>query len=643
MLEEFTIEGTGRRELIRRKGSALELKAAMMSEMPTLLGGGDVLSAMRTSFPVATASDLTASFSVRGLPTGASLYTSDGIRMGNPLHLLGLYSTFTPGLYDSYILDTFPDVCLPHNTSAAAMGALTEEIPDTIHSGSFCIGLIESHAHVSIPLSRRHPASAKIAIRQSYLDKVFPGLLRAGSSTLGYSFTDGGAVVNSRLSAKDLLNISFTGSRDKLMMRNGKVGRKEADSGWGNIAAGAKLTHARSEMGIGFTYFSNHFEIEEGLRSIKLPSRLMEITAYGTHALGEELRLHIDGHMRKVSGQGNEALPNADGRAIPGKSTAWELSAAASWNKSLSSRADLYAGLRLSAYIGGSERTPYTCVTPQPRVSITMRLPWGIGLTTRYARLVRYDRLLEESATGMPVNFFINTNREVRYEDNHSLELNLNGTIPSILIDWDASTYWIRMINAAEYGGGLLSFMSYGYNPISDLHYGNGYSAGMSVRLMRQWGKFRGRVQYTFGRSRVRIPYFSSHYFPSSSDRTHDLSAGLTWNFLKHFTLSGKFTYATGTPYTKARYGYIIGENLICEYYPHNSSRLPPYKRLDLSLSYRLNGGRISQEFNVSVYNALGSRNVLFISNSYSLADGVTVKESVMRSVIPSVAYTLHY
>lgn len=643
MLEEFTIEGIGKRELINHNGSMLKLNSAMMSEMPTILGGGDMLSAIRSAAPVATASDLTATFSVMGLPTGSNLYTSNGVRLGNPLHLLGLYSTYTPGLHDLYTINTFPGICLPYNTSAVSMDAVTDKAPITTAGGSAFIGLIESHANINIPISHKHPTSVKIAIRQSYLDKVFPELLKAGTSSLGYSFTDGGAEVCSHLSSKDILAISFTGSRDRLTMRNERGGRKEASAGWSNLAGGASITHSRLTGGIGLTYFNNFFQIEEGMQSIKLPSSLTEMTTYFDLCLDKGWRVHIDGHLRHTSGQYNETATLPSDMTIPGRSTAFELNIAAAWTKHISKILDMHAGLRLSGYTCGRDADAYTKIIPQPRIAVELKMPGDISLSASYGRLVRFERLLEESATGMPVNFFINSDQEVKYEDNHSLELNVSGILPLLLVEWKVDGYWIRMINASEYSGGLLNFINKGYDPVSDLHYGNGYSAGFSVTFMRQWGNLRGRARYAFGKSRVRIPYFSSEYFPTSHDRTHDLSIGLTWQFLKSFSLSGNFTYATGTPYTKAKYGYIIGENLICEYYPHNSSRLPAYKRLDLSLNYKLKGKKISQEFNISVYNALASRNILFIYNSYSPDNGIKIRESAMNSVIPSVAYTIHF
>ncbi len=46
---------------------------------------------------------------------------------------------------------------------------------------------------------------------------------------------------------------------------------------------------------------------------------------------------------------------------------------------------------------------------------------------------------------------------------------------------------------------------------------------------------------------------------------------------------------------------------------------------------------------NISVYNALASHNVLFRYTSYTLDKGIQQRESVMKAVIPSVAYTITF
>lgn len=644
-LDEITVEGVGSKRMIEHlKNGDISLNATLIDDVPTILGGGDMLSVIRSLGDVTTASDMNASFSVRGLSTGSNLYTANDVRIGNPIHLLGLYSAFPPRHYDRYSLSTFPDVTLPYNTSSAVMSAETDTLIRSECSGSACIGLIESHGNIAVPLAKSRPAVIRLAFRQSYLDKVFPGILKAGTSSLGYAFTDGGVTIQSKLSSRDFLSISFAGARDGLYMHNDVVGEKEATAGWSNIVAGLNWKHARFNFGLGYTRFHNKFETTESFQVISLPSSLNEITLYGDYKAATCWRMHFDAHLRKMSGQINTAAINNSGDYnVPGHSIGWELNPSASWRKRLGSVLAIDAGLRLSLFTSRSYGDNYYCIVPQPRLSIDFNLPASMTLSARYSRLARFDRLVEESATGMPVNFFINCTRDIKYEDNHSLELLLNGIIPAVWVDFQLSAYYIDMHNVGEYGGGLLNFSSAGYNPLEDMHFGNGYSVGMSLSIMRQFGALRGHLNYRFGCANLKIPFFSDHYFPSSQDRRHDLTANLTWQFLRHFTLSGNFTYASGTPYTKAKYGYIIGENLICEYYPHNSSRLPDYKRLDISLTYRLRRKRLTHEFNLSVYNALAFRNTLFIFNAYSMENGVTVKESVMKSVIPSFAYTINF
>ena len=134
---------------------------------------------------------------------------------------------------------------------------------------------------------------------------------------------------------------------------------------------------------------------------------------------------------------------------------------------------------------------------------------------------------------------------------------------------------------------------------------------------------------------------------PSAYDRPHDFNATLSYTppFIagSPLTIAGSYTYATGTPYTRARLGYMIGENLICEYYPHNSSRLPDYKRLDLSATWRFRGKAGRHTLGVSVYNVLANHNTLFVYTSYSIDTGISQKQSVMKSVIPSINYIYEF
>ena len=162
--------------------------------------------------------------------------------------------------------------------------------------------------------------------------------------------------------------------------------------------------------------------------------------------------------------------------------------------------------------------------------------------------------------------------------------------------------------------------------------------------LMRQFGKFRGRAGYNLGKARLKFDKLGNDYFPSAHDRLHDLNASLSYEPAMGLTFVASFTHATGLPYTRTKYGYMIGDNLICEYYPHNSSRLPAYNRLDVSAAYKFKKrGRTEHAINISLYNALFNKNILFYYTTYTEDKGIQNRSSYLETVIPSITYTLTF
>lgn len=207
----------------------------------------------------------------------------------------------------------------------------------------------------------------------------------------------------------------------------------------------------------------------------------------------------------------------------------------------------------------------------------------------------------------------------------------------------NVSGYGKLMRNLSEFTGALTDLSSPDYNPLGDIGFGKGYAIGISISANRQIGRVRARVNYNLGQTRFKFYGDNDGYTPSAHDRPHDLNASLNWDVGSHITLSASYTLASGTPYTRAKFGYMIGENLICEYFPHNSSRLPTYKRLDLAASWRLTLRGLTHCISATVYNALANHNVLFIYTRYSLDKGIEQRRSVMSAFIPSLTYELSF
>lgn len=626
-LEAVTVMTLAPRKVLRiSSDGAVNISVAQLGEQVTLMGSGDPLAVVRSLPSVATANDLQATVNVRGASSGDNLFLSDNARVVNPLHMLGLFSAFNPAFYNSY---GFRAGRVPMTTGSQTSGCFSAESgmePDSVLRGSISTGLIESHAGVKLPVGRNFSVSA--GVRQTYLNAVFPRLLTLDDSHLGYDFTDVNIAAVGRLGVNDVVRLSYFGNRDRLTVDNDINGSKEGRLGWNNSAASATWLHDSITTYVTYSDYSNKFDLDEGGRHLHLPSYFREFKAATTVPMGR-LTLGADISHRRISGQ------NGFGRA-----QSMEYNLAAEYTHPVGRRVNITAGLRLAAYKSGASHY----WRPQPRVEFTVDLGKGFGAYAAVGRRVMFDRLIEETTAGLPADYRTLAGNGVEPGDIYEAEAGVRGTIGESGANFSAEVYARRMRHAIEWGGSLIDLASPDYNPQNDILDGRGYAAGISLSAMRQIGRVRGRVGYNYGRSRVKISRFGDRYCPSAHDRPHDLTASANYNPIAPLTISASFTYASGTPYTRAKYGYMIGENLICEYFPHNSSRLPAYKRLDLAASWRLRrGARYSHVFTVSVYNALASRNVLFRFVSYSMTEGIQQRESVMKALIPSVSYTFSF
>jgi hypothetical protein len=621
-LKEVVIRTIAPKRILKlEEDGSTRINSDMMAEHVSFMGANDAVSLIRTLSAVRTSNDLQATLSVRGSGTGSNLFLVDGVRVINPMHMLGLYSAFNSAFYRNF---TFRAGRVPVTTPSVTSGVLEAESGleiDTVLNGTVTLGLIESHCAVRAPINKR--ASISIGGRTTYLNTIFPRLLTLGSSHLTYSFKDFNTALNLCLNSDDFLRISVFMNGDDMSLFNSNDSSQNGYFSWRNNVAGATWVHRDITTTIGISNYSNKFELYQGGRHIYLPSGLTQVSAHTTIPI-KDFTIGANAEYRHSLGQ------NGFGRA-----TTCEADISAIWHKNVLKYFDINTGLRVSEYNNGN----YNILIPLPRIDVIYKIR-KYNIFIAYGRYVRFDRLVEESSNGLPIDFWSCATHIIKPEETHSFELGVSGTIPNIATNFMLEGYFRRLLHSGEFTGSLLDLTNASYNPLDDLALGNGYAYGISFTAMRQIGRIRSRISYNYGHTKLRFAEFGNTYYPSVHDRPHDLNITLNWSIIKGLNLGATYTYATGTPYTQAKYGYMIGENLICEYFSHNSSRLPSYKRLDCSMTYHFNK---HHSFNISVYNALANRNVLLCYTSYSIKDGIKNMKSEMKSVIPSISYTFSF
>jgi hypothetical protein len=141
--------------------------------------------------------------------------------------------------------------------------------------------------------------------------------------------------------------------------------------------------------------------------------------------------------------------------------------------------------------------------------------------------------------------------------------------------------------------------------------------------------------------------------YPSIYDKPHDMSVTATYHLSRRWSFSGNFVFISGRPVTLPEVKYVYaGQNLIY-YSDRNKYRMPPYHRLDVSLTLDENLKRKRSwkgSWTLSVYNVYGRNNPYSVYykkgkpsagnnyNRYSL-----YKLSVIGIPVPTLTYNFRF
>ncbi|HRE98209.1 MAG TPA: TonB-dependent receptor, partial [Flavobacteriales bacterium] len=128
-------------------------------------------------------------------------------------------------------------------------------------------------------------------------------------------------------------------------------------------------------------------------------------------------------------------------------------------------------------------------------------------------------------------------------------------------------------------------------------------------------GKFNGWVGYTLSWTKRRFDDLNSgEWFYAKFDRRNDVSLALVYEPNKKWTFGAVFVYAQGNAITLPYSWYMVQDQVVFEFAPRNSLRMPAYHRLDLSATRK---GKETKKFksswNFSIYNVYSRLNPYFL------------------------------
>jgi hypothetical protein len=635
--------------------------------VPVLFGERDILKTIQLLPGISASAEGSTGYNVRGGSMGQNLILLDEAPLYSASHLLGFFSVFNS--------DAIKDVTVYKGGIPANYGGRASSVLDvTMKNGNSKkfsttggIGLISTRLTLEGPIIKDR-ISYIISGRRTYGDLVakllFPEKISKGTN---FYFYDLNAKVNFTINQKNRLFLSGYFGND-IFEYGDNIG-----TGWGNTTGTIRWNHLFSDKIFSkssFIYSKYDYGFIFGQNSLKMRSGIQDIS------LKQDFTWYVNPDFTLKSGFDLTYHMFSPGELKRGEATEYEilleekrgLESAIfiqSEQKILPALTASY-GLRFSLFsqVGpvwyfeyddlnnpfdstfcekGFAARPYTVI--EPRISLNYRVSPNSSLKVSYTRTAQYIHLLSNSTTGLPTDIWLPASNNLKplYVDqisagffrnfiNNSLEASIEG-------------YYKNMTNTVDYEDGAEIFLN--THVESEILTGKGRSYGLEFYLKKNNGSFTGWISYTLSRSENKIEGINDFsWYPVRYDKTHNLSLIAIYKFGKRLSISGVWTYATGNAVTFPSGKYIIDNNPVPYYTERNGYRMPPYHRLDMSLTFE---GKKRKNFksawDLSVYNLYNRYNAYIISfrESSSVPGATEAVQLSLFGIVPSVSYNFQF
>ena len=596
----------------RKRTSALALGRAGVQKVdigglatiPSVLGNADPVRFLASLPGVETGNELDAGLHIQGSESAHSIVSMQGVPVYGAKHLLGIFSVFNPPHFSTM---RYSQRAVNANRLGGEVDlALPEDIPDRTRL-DLSTGLISAQGTLRQAIGSNTALS--LSGRGSFINLLYKDLVRIGEDPLEYDFGDVNMSLVSRPSNQDVLVFNLYSGRDKgqFSSQGTSLG---VDAEWGNTLASASWKHAsllqqlwtsRYDLAVNVDFNSMGASIPSGIRSAGYKASWEG----GNWSAGAETAWHRAQlqypYMRGLSSVGTGAAE---------VQTALESSLWGSYD--LQVTPELSASLRLrGSHFLDPERQSHWGLSPSGTLRWNLLSAGKLEFTAGTARQYLFQTGLTN--LGMPCEFWFLAGEHADPQSSIYAILSYDASFDRGMYAFKADLYYRTLRNQVEYGGDLFDFMTGTYDLDRVLLKGDGRNYGLSLMLHKQSGKLTGWIAYSIGRSlrNFDVPGYEGEY-PSNHERLHEFNAVATWNG-RGWSAGASVVAASGTPFTAPDSFYLLGNRIISHFGAHNSNRLAPYFRTDVSFNwFIIQDAKQTLGLNLSVYNATMRDNQLF-------------------------------
>ncbi len=676
----------------------IELQMDEIKKLPAFLGEVDLVKAIQLLPGVSSASEGGQGFYVRGGGPDQNLVLLDEAVVYNASHLFGFFSVFNP--------DAVKNVNLIKGGMPANYGGrLSSVLEVNMVEGNkkqFAfkggIGLISSRLAIEGPI-KKDKGSFMISGRRTYIDLLMKAFIPKTSSFYGsgYYFYDLNFKANYKLSDKDHIYLSGYFGKDEFKYDN----RKDnflVSMPWQNGAASLRWTHLFGRklfMNVAATYSHYNFSFGSAQDEIqlKLASGIndiggkVEFTYYPnnnkhTFKFGGQYTYHIFTPTSVSAQQDTTQFDTGLGQSLYSHETGvyftddWDISE--NFRMSAGVRYSTYTHTgKFTRYIKGDVSQPDSTIVYgkgdivsfyqglEPRLSMRYLLADNSSIKAGFAYNYQYVHLASISTVSLPTDIWYPTTDVAKPQKGWQAAIGYFRNFSDNMFESSLEIYYKGMNNLVEFKEGALPTDNVNDNTDNLLAFGRGWSYGAELFFKKTRGKFTGWIGYTWAKTERKFSELNEgKVFPAKYDRRHDLSLVGNYELNKRWSFGSSFVFATGNTLTLPNAWYIHQQNLLFQYGARNSTRMAPYHRLDLSVTWYdkefkerydpAKGENISvkkrfrSNWVLSIYNVYSRANpyFLYVDNEGTFKGGdfqVKVKQVSLFPILPSITWNFEF
>jgi hypothetical protein len=686
-LDEVTVVGSGSEEkLSRAQMGQMTMTNRDVKALPVFLGEPDIMRSLQILPGIQAANERSTGISVRGGSIDQNNFLLDDAPVFQISHLMGFFSVFNN--------DAVKDIKIYKGDIPANYGGRLSSLVDIrLKDGNMQnynvaggLGIICSDLSVEGPLVNDR-ASFIVSGKVSYLSWLY----KLVKSEVDLTFYDLNCKLNAIIDPQNRIYISsYIGNDNATIGLSANYHNNTMSARWNHIYYPDLFSN------VSFIYsnyeYSNAYNSSNGNSSLDYSwnSGIKQIT------LKAEFNYYLNNNNTIDFGasttykdfmpgklEGNQTAITYITQSEPFSNRAvseqgvFEHALYISNQQTISEDLSFKYGLRTSLYqnIGGhwvydlknyqvadsfyvaQNKTYANAYSVEPRLGINYRVSENSSLKASYTYTTQQDQLLMKTNGGGPLDIWFPSDNNIKPQTASQYSLGYMQYFSDNLLEASIEGYYKGMNNIIDYKDGatfLENSSTYtinktSYNFEEQLRTGSGYSYGTELMLKSNFDKINGFVSYTYARSFRKIPdidFGQTYLSPFDKPNTFDLF--LNYNISDRITISTNFRSQSGQVTTIPIYVMSLWGKTLTGYSNRNDYRLPPYQRLDISLtikSAQTPGKWYHSEWNFSIINVLNHANIQYVN--FVTSEGnpsiINAKGVSMLGFIPSVSYRFNF